>query len=75
MNTNNAANKKKYAYRGPVLYFGRVVADNWESETRAVSEKQAISNLIYQFKKTNGYIPDVRVTLGKKPVMVDADAM
>lgn len=65
------ANKKKYTYSGPVLYFGRVVAPNWESQTYAASEKQATSNLIYQFKKKMGYIPDVKVSLGKKPVLVE----
>lgn len=64
-------NKRKYTYTGPVLYFGRIVAHNWESQTYAASEKQATSNLIFQFKKKMGYIPDVRVTLGKKPVLAE----
>lgn len=59
--------KKTYVYKGPVFYFGKVVADNWEGRTRAVSEKQAVNNLIFQFKKKAGYIPDVKVTLGSKP--------
>ena len=64
-------NNKKYSYSGPVLYFGKIVAQNWESQTYATSEKQAINNLIFQFKNKMGYIPTVNVTLGKKPVLVE----
>ena len=42
--------KKLYSYTGPVLKFDVVVARNWHGSTWAVSEKQAASNLAYQYK-------------------------
>lgn len=41
----------QYAYNGPVMEFGRCIADNWAGSTYATSEKKAKSNLAYQFKK------------------------
>lgn len=43
----------QYAYNGPVMEFGRCIADNWVGSTYATSEKKAKSNLAYQFKKNN----------------------
>ena len=43
-----------YSYSGPVMNFDRVMADNWKGETVAPSEKKALSNLAFQFKKQNG---------------------
>ena len=39
-----------YTYRGPVLAFDKVIANNWEGQTYATSEAKARSNLVYQFK-------------------------
>ena len=41
----------KYVYKGPVLEFDKLIAEDWYGETMATSEKKAKSNLIYQFKK------------------------
>lgn len=39
-----------YTYNGPVLYYEKVIANNWRGETTAESKAKAISNLKYQFK-------------------------
>lgn len=52
----------KYTYNGPVMMFGRWVA-NWKGETMADSEKKAKSNLIYQYKKKNKLVPSAKVNL------------
>ena len=53
----------KYSYDGPVRVHDKLVADHWQSETMAVSESKARSNLCYQYKKTHNLIAKVRVTL------------
>lgn len=61
----------KYIYRGPVLEFDRIVADDWKASTYANSEAKARSNLAYQFKKQNNKIPASRITLPGKLECVD----
>lgn len=56
----------KYFYDGPVLIFGRCVADHWKGETMAVSESKAKTNLAYQYKKKNNLIPGTKVELPGK---------
>jgi hypothetical protein len=53
---------ERYAYNGPVLMFGKWVA-NWKGETMADSEKKAKSNLAYQYKTKNKLVPSTKVTL------------
>lgn len=55
--------KYKYYYKGPVRLFDFVVEDDYEASTVAVSEKQAINNLAYQYKKARGYYPNTSYTL------------
>lgn len=43
--------KNLYLYEGPVSQFGKVILDYWRAGTQAVSEKQAIAFLSFQFKK------------------------
>lgn len=54
---------RKYVYKGPVVRFGRVIAESWTGETSAVSEKKAMTNLEYQFKKYAGLAANVNVGL------------
>lgn len=61
---------KKYAYSGPVLEFDHIVADHWESETYATSEKKARSNLAYQFKKAYNRESRTQIKLTGKLVKV-----
>lgn len=55
--------KAGYRYTGSVKLYDHVLETNWKGYTRAVSPEQAKSNLAYQFKKTNGLLPSVRITL------------
>lgn len=57
---------KRYFYNGPVTMFGALLADHWRGETEALTEKKARSNLIYQYKKQNGYAPSAKVELPGK---------
>lgn len=57
---------KRYVYDGPVMEFGRCVADRWRGETSAPSEQKARSNLTYKFKLNTGRAPYSKVTLPGK---------
>ena len=57
---------QKYEYDGPVLEFGRLIADRWKGETSAPTEKKAKNNLAYQFKKQFNRIPGTKITLPGK---------
>ena len=60
----------KYSYDGPVLEFGKLVADHWKDETVAPSEAKARANIIYKFKvKTDRNLYSV-VTLPGRIVVV-----
>ncbi len=55
--------KKLYTYCGAVFKYDQLVADSWFGQTQAASEKQARSNLAYQFRKIMGYSPAVPLRL------------
>ena len=59
-----------YSYDGPVMEFDRCVANRWTASTYAVSEKKALVNLSYQFKKNNNRIPSTKIILPGKLVLV-----
>lgn len=61
----------KYSYCGPVMEFDRCVADHWEGSTYAVSEKKARANLIFRYKQENYLMPNAKVSLPGKIIMVD----
>lgn len=61
----------RYFYNGPVMEFDTCVQKNWKSETMAVSEKKAKSNLAYQWKKKNNRVPATKIVLPGKITMVD----
>ena len=61
----------KYAYKGPVVVFDTLVAERWEAETMATSEKKARSNLAFQFKNDNYRLPGTKVTLLGKVILVE----
>lgn len=62
--------KRYYTYEGPVVAFGKVIANKWSSKTIATSEENALSNLGYQFKKEAKLLPSARVNLVKKYLTV-----
>ena len=57
------ANMKIYSYCGPVMEFGKLIAERWCGETKAISEKKARSNLAYQFKQEYDRVPRSRISL------------
>lgn len=54
---------KHYIYDGAVLNMGKIIKDKWRGETYAISDKKAISNLCYQFKKQYGFMRSAKITL------------
>lgn len=64
------AMKRYYHYNGPVVAFGKVIANKWSGKTIATSEENALSNLGYQFKKEAKLLPSARVNLVKKYLTV-----
>lgn len=61
---------KQYSYDGPVMEFDRCIANRWQATTSATSEKKALSNLAYRFKKQNNKIPSAKITLPGKLVAI-----
>lgn len=53
----------KYRYSGPVVQYGKIVANHWKAETIAPSEKKARSNFMYQFKVQNNRIQKTKIEL------------
>ena len=62
---------KRYSYKGPVCEFGRVITSMWTAETSAISEKKAISNLAFQFKRDHHKIKTAKITLPGKLVVIE----
>lgn len=60
----------KYIYDGPVWVFDKLVVDRWQSETTAVSESKARSNLCYRYKKAHNLIKSAKVTLPGEITMI-----
>ena len=61
----------KYSYSGSVKEFDSIIAERWEGETMAVSEKKARTNLIYQFKKQFNKSPNSKITLPGNITLVE----
>lgn len=61
----------QYIYDGPVVVFGTCVMNRWQASTCAVSEKKARSNLAYQFKKKTNRVPEAKITLPGKLLIVE----
>lgn len=53
---------KQYFYDGPVLRFNTIIANRWRASTYAVSEKEAMRNLVFRFKKENGLEKTAKVS-------------
>lgn len=60
----------KYSYDGPVMEFDRCITNRWKASTYAVSEKKARSNLTYQYKKRNNKLPNTKITLPGKIILI-----
>lgn len=62
---------KHYLYRGHVCEFGKVIANMWTAETSAPSEKKALSNLAFQFKRDYNKIKTAKITLPGKLTVIE----
>lgn len=60
----------KYVYEGPVKMFNQIVADRWQTETMAESERKALSNLAFRYKKSHNLAPNAKITLPGNLTMV-----
>jgi hypothetical protein len=58
--------KRYYNYEGPVVAFGKVIANRWRAETIATSRTKALNNLAYKFKQDAKLLPSARVNLVDK---------
>ena len=63
----------KYSYKGPVLEFDKIIANNWEASTRAVSPKKALCNLAYRFKQENNRTANAKISLPGKLIVVEEE--
>ena len=48
---------RKYSFKGTVSHFGKVVINNFCTETMAISQAKATSNILCQAKKTLNLVP------------------
>lgn len=60
-----------YEYNGPVVNFGVCVQNNFKAKTMAPTVEKARSNIMYQWKKRNGYIPSVKIELPGKITLME----
>lgn len=60
-----------YSYEGPIMLFDKIIDEKWSGKTQAVSEARARSNLLYRFKKSNNYMPNVKLTMPGKLIIVE----
>ena len=65
-----------YHYEGPVVdQSGKVVAESvgnkHQSGTRAVSEKQARSNILFNWKRNNGHVGSSKYSLPGEIIFVE----
>lgn len=59
--------KKVYEFYGSVMLFGKEVRRNWRAQTIAISEKQAINNLLFQARKLLKLGPRTKLELSARP--------
>ena len=57
---------KRYSYKGPVCEFDRCIASMWTAETVAPSEKKALSNLAFRFKRETNRSATSKISLPGK---------
>ena len=64
--------KKKHCYSdtGPVYIFDKMIAPDWPSQTFAVSEGRARANIEYQIKHDLGLLPQSKIRLLGRVVLV-----
>lgn len=65
-----AEKMRVYNYKGDVKSFSTIVSRNWTGSTRAISEKKAAANLVYQYKRQHRLASSAKITLSGVPVSV-----
>ena len=55
--------KRRFHYEGSVYAFQTLVTDNWSATTYAESEKRAISNFKYRFRRKFNYSVNVPLSM------------
>lgn len=65
------SNYKKYEYVGPVEKFGKCIAHRWTATTYAPTERRARCNFIFQYQQDNNLLPNTKINLPGRIVMVD----
>lgn len=53
----------KYIYEGPIVVFDKCLKNVWKSETVAVNDKKAKSNLLHQARKVCNLVPNTKISL------------
>ena len=61
--------KSIYRYHGNVKQFESIVIRNFQGQTLACSDKQALSNLAYQAKKILKLASNAKITLDSKSLI------
>lgn len=62
--------KHCYSYTGPVYIFDRMIVQDWPCQTHAVSEGRARANFEYRIKRDLGLLPNSKIKLPGKVVLV-----
>lgn len=57
---------KQYTYSGPVIEFDKCIERNWKASTWAMSEKKALSNLSFRYKRDHNRAANSQITLPGK---------
>lgn len=57
---------KEYTYSGPVMEFDRCIQRHWTATTWANSEKKALNNLTFRYKREHNRAANSKITLPGK---------
>lgn len=60
-----------YEFNGAVRLFDRIIAPNYTAQTTAPSVQKARSNLVYRYKRDNGYAKTAKITLTGKFTIIE----
>lgn len=63
--------KKLFRYTGPVMQFGHCIGKVQGLKTYAPTEKKALSNIAFNYKKQHGLLPSARIELAKEYLVAE----
>lgn len=65
-----------YEFNGAVRLFDRIIAPNFTAQTTASSVQKARSNIVYRYKRDNGYAKTAKISLiGKFTIIEQKEGM